>query len=102
MSARTVGWQGGRPARGQKYLRAGRALRLLQDIVLWWGDFSWGSNMCRIHLWPRVVVLLLVPELSVCYHANASEAPDHYRIGAYIVSLNNLDQARGTFDTDLW
>jgi hypothetical protein len=49
-----------------------------------------------------VLVLLLVGGLSRCGHAGANEEPDHYRIGAYIVSLNKLDPAGGTFDADLW
>ncbi len=49
-----------------------------------------------------VLVLLLAGGLGRSGHAAASEAPDHYLIGAYIVSLNKLDQARGTFDADLW
>ncbi len=49
-----------------------------------------------------VLVLLLAAGLARPGHADAGEAPDHYRIGAYIVSLNKLDPARGTFDADLW
>jgi hypothetical protein len=49
-----------------------------------------------------VLVLLLVGGLGRSSHAGADEAPDHYRIGAYLVSLNKLDPARGTFDADLW
>jgi len=49
-----------------------------------------------------VLVLQLTVWLGSPGHADAGEAPDHYRIGAYIVSLSKLDSARGTFDADLW
>jgi hypothetical protein len=49
-----------------------------------------------------LLVFLLLVGLGRSGEAVASEAPDHYRIGAYVVSLHSLDPAGGTFDADLW
>lgn len=49
-----------------------------------------------------MLVVLLATGLGRPGAAAAGKMPEHYRIGAYIVSLHNLDTVRGTFDADLW
>ena len=65
-----------------------------------WLSISARPLLRRVFRWMLLSSMLLTV-LSLA-PARAGTPPDHYKVGAYLLSIHHIDTAAGTFDADLW